>query len=390
MRDRFITELTQEIALEPLYAEAFTNVDRGDFIPTFFVADEKHDRRWPIEWTRYSSADADVGPWAQHAYSPTSALVTKFDEAGVPLISSTDPLVMAVMIKELRPRPGRKILEIGAGTGYNAAVLSEIVGDGGIVTSIDIDQEACTSAARRLGSRANVRVAHGDGRRGFAENAPYDGIIVTGNAARLEGAWLGQLARNGRLVVHLKSAMLSGIFVGTAVGDRTVRGRFIEFPEIGFIPLRGFSETPTAGRLPIGELGDRLADGLLSPGAAEALLDDTRDAVAYMGLLAEPDRYEFFEIGRPGDWYRGAVIDQGPQRCEVREVAQSPGGKRVALAGDRSLLTALSDAYQSWIDAGSPKYGKLEFTITDESVRAQANGGTSTRTSLFAPSRVLR
>lgn len=374
--------------LEAEYARAFAAVDRGDFVPEIYVVEETARLRWPIEWTKLSRTDADSELWGKYVYASEKALVTKLSETGVPLVSSTDPEVMAVMIRELRPRNGDRVLEVGTGTGYNAAILSEIVGDDGAVTSIEIDTNASASAASRLAGRTNIHLAQADGRLGYAPNAPYDCIVVTGNATRVEHSWISQLAPAGRLVVHLESAMVAGIFAATAAGGGIVSGRFLDYPKIGFIWLHD-SSGPSEARKgePIGELGNRIASqGALPPAVAEMLLDDSsRDALAFMGLLTAPDRYQPYEIGRPDDWYRGVVIGRGRQRSELREERADGGGKKIALAGDESLLTELSEAYETWKKAGSPQHWKLQFTISAEGVRFRTNAGTEFRTSVFMP-----
>jgi SAM-dependent methyltransferase len=280
------------------------------------------------------------------------------------------------------------MLEVGTGTGYNAAILSEIVGDDGAVTSIEIDADASASAASRLAGRANIHLAQADGRLGYAPSAPYDCIIVTGNADRVEHSWISQLAPAGRLVVHLKSAMVAGIFAATAVGGGAVSGRLLDYPEIGFIWLQD-SSAPSEAREgePAGELANRLtSQGVLPPAAAETLLDDSsRDPLAFMGLLTAPDRYRTYEIGRPGDWYRGAVIGRGRQRSELREERADGGGKKIALAGDESLLAELAEAYESWTRAGSPQHWQLQFTISAEDVRFRTNAENEFQTSVFRP-----
>jgi protein-L-isoaspartate(D-aspartate) O-methyltransferase len=386
VHDRFIAELSREVQLEEEYVRAFAAIDRGNFVPVCYAAQDNAGH-WPIEWRRLSRADDDSGLWAKNVYSSQKAVVTKFSETGVPLVSSTDPQVMAVMIQELRPRAGDRVLEVGTGTGYNAAILAEIVGDGGAVTSVEIDEDASASAASRLADRANIHFAQADGRLGYAPEAPYDCIVVTGNASRVEHSWISQLAPAGRLVVHLKSAMVGGIFAATAAGGGVISGRFLDYPEVGFIPLHDSSGPAEGwGEEPIGELGNRLASqGALPPVADMLLEENSRDALAFVGLLTAPDRYRTYEIGRPGEWFRGAVIGRGRQRSELREVRVAGGRKEIALAGDESLLAELAGAYESWTGSGSPRHWQLQFTISAEGVRFRTDAGAEFRTSVFAP-----
>ncbi|MGO9957414.1 MAG: protein-L-isoaspartate O-methyltransferase family protein [Solirubrobacteraceae bacterium] len=133
------------------------------------------------------------------------AIVIRRDPRGMPLSSSSQPALMAKMLELLALRPGDRVLEIGTGTGYNAALLSEMVGSQGRVTSIDVDAGLARTARRALheaGYRVSVKI--GDGRQGHASGAPYDRIIVTACADDIPNAWLEQLADGGRIELPLR------------------------------------------------------------------------------------------------------------------------------------------------------------------------------------------
>ena len=95
--------------------------------------------------------------------------------------SSTQPAIMAVMLKQLGIGPGLRVLEIGAGTGYNAALLSHLVGPEGNVVTMDLDAEVANTARRHLANAdvTGVYVVEADGALGWPETAPYDRIILT-------------------------------------------------------------------------------------------------------------------------------------------------------------------------------------------------------------------
>ena len=144
----------------------------------------------------------DLPPEATYA---DDAIVTKRDQGGQAISSSSQPAIMAIMLDQLDLAPGQRVLEIGAGTGYNAALISHIVGASGHVTSIDIDPELVGTAREHLASAgyAAVTVASADGAGGYPGHAPYDRIIATVGVSDLAGPWLEQAAPGARIVVPL-------------------------------------------------------------------------------------------------------------------------------------------------------------------------------------------
>ena len=141
---------------------------------------------------------------AEAAYRD-DAIVTKRDETGQPISSSSQPAIMAIMLDQLNLAEGQRVLEIGAGTGYNAALISHIVGPSGQVTSVDIDPDLAETAREHL-DRAGfgeVMVACADGAGGYPSRAPYDRIIATVGVSDLAPAWLEQAGPQARIVVPL-------------------------------------------------------------------------------------------------------------------------------------------------------------------------------------------
>ena len=110
---------------------------------------------------------------------------------------------MIAMARLLDVAPGQRILEIGAGTGYNAAILSQLVGDRGAVTTIDIDADVAAEAREHLARAGFDRVAvvAADGWKGNARSAPYDRIEVTASVSDLSPDWISQLIDGGKIVL---------------------------------------------------------------------------------------------------------------------------------------------------------------------------------------------
>jgi protein-L-isoaspartate(D-aspartate) O-methyltransferase len=170
-------------------------------------------------------------------------VIVKRDERGTPISSSSQPQIMARMLERLALEPGQRVLEIGAGTGYNAALLKEIVGPGGSVVTVDVDAELARSARRALKAGGHrVRVVVGDGRLGWPPGAPYDRIEATVSAAEIPLAWRDQLQDGGLLEVPLRFARGEQ----AVVTFRREGARLVSIAVIpgGFMPLRGTEPEP--------------------------------------------------------------------------------------------------------------------------------------------------
>ena len=171
-------------------------------------------------------------------------IVTKRDAAGIPVSSSSQPAMMAIMLAQLGLAAGHQVLEIGAGTGYNAAVLREITGPSGLVVSVDIDPEVAQEARDHLAAAGypDVIVLAADGAGGAAGHAPYDRLIATVGVADLSPAWLSQVTPDARIVVPLdvRGAQLSVAFERAADGHWASRS----VAPCGFMRMRGSQADP--------------------------------------------------------------------------------------------------------------------------------------------------
>lgn len=149
----------------------------------------------------------------------------------------SQPLIVAVMVEALRIEPQHRVLEIGTGLGYAAAVLAELAGE---VYTVERHERLATSAVERLRTAdyADVHVRHGDGTQGWAEYAPFDSIVVAAATPNVPPPLLEQLRLGGRLVIPYQmnfydQQLLRLTRVGENKFDRTILG------SVQFVPLIG-------------------------------------------------------------------------------------------------------------------------------------------------------
>jgi protein-L-isoaspartate(D-aspartate) O-methyltransferase len=151
----------------------------------------------------------------------------------------SQPYIVGLMTELVLPRPGMKVLEVGTGSGYQAAVLAEIVGE---VYSIEIVPELGRRAETRLRELGytNVHVRIGDGFDGWPEEAPFDAVVVTAAPERIPEPLLDQLAMGGRLVIPVGAAAQDLVVV-----TRTPDGwRREVITGVRFVPMTGKSREP--------------------------------------------------------------------------------------------------------------------------------------------------
>ncbi|MFQ6197090.1 methyltransferase, FxLD system [Streptomyces sp. NPDC000405] len=225
-------------------------------------------------------------------YAAETVMGAKADNEGNTTHCISAPRIQAFMLEQAGLRPGMRVLEIGSG-GYNAALIAELVGEGGAVTSIDIDPEVTDRAARFLadtgyGGRVNVLTA--DAEHGAPDYGPYDRIIVTVEAPDIPPAWTGQLAPGGRIVVPLR---MRGLTRSIAFNHQDSWLASTGYELCGFVPMQG------AG-------ADRIRKAVIHADGVSLRLDEDQQADA--GRLAEAlrgDRVEAWSgvtIGRMQSW----------------------------------------------------------------------------------------
>jgi protein-L-isoaspartate(D-aspartate) O-methyltransferase len=148
-------------------------------------------------------------------------------------LAYAQPFIVALMTHLLQVQPDHRVLEIGTGSGYQAAVLSRLAGE---VYSVEIVAELGRRAARTLSrlGYANVTTRIGDGYQGWAEHAPYDGIMVTAAPDRVPPALVDQLKPGGRLVIPVGGVFQDLMVIAKAADGTTTTTSIIP---VRFVPL---------------------------------------------------------------------------------------------------------------------------------------------------------
>jgi protein-L-isoaspartate(D-aspartate) O-methyltransferase len=177
---------------------------------------------------------------AREAFLPKELREFAYDDCPLPIEEQqtiSQPYIIAFMTEALALEGGEKVLEIGTGSGYAAAVLAEIAGEVYTVERIGQLAEKAATTLADLGYH-NVRVLHGDGTKGWPEHAPYDGIIVAAGGPTIPASLKQQLKIGGRLVIPVGSdATVQELVRVTRISENEFRRE--DLADVRFVPLIG-------------------------------------------------------------------------------------------------------------------------------------------------------
>jgi protein-L-isoaspartate(D-aspartate) O-methyltransferase len=185
---------------------------------------------------------------ARHRFVPEGARDAAYDDHPLPIghgQTISQPYIVALMTQLARPKPEDRALDVGTGSGYQAAVLAELVER---VYSIEIVCPLADEADKRLQGLGyeNVEVRCGDGYQGWPEHAPFDVIIVAAAPDHVPEPLVEQLAVGGRMVIPVGSGFDMELLLIEKIDDGTTRRRTIA--PVLFVPMTGQAQDPRTAR----------------------------------------------------------------------------------------------------------------------------------------------
>ncbi|ASU81478.1 hypothetical protein CDO52_00600 [Nocardiopsis gilva YIM 90087] len=353
-------DLADLLGLTGALREAMLAVPRDMFVPDVGTAGPADGSRYPID--RRARPDE----W-RHAVFSDSAVITQWDDEQTdpgqvdlrraqPSSSISAPSVAFAFLSLLNPRDHDRVLEIGTGTGYTAAVLSARVGEHNVVT-IEVDSAVAEQAEANLkmaGFAPRVLVA--DGADGHRDDAPYDRVHATCAVRRIPGAWVTQTRPGGVIVVPWQPGYDFGWIVRLTATDGAAHGRF--HGRAGYMMLR---DQRAAMRFAVHhEEEAATATTRLDP---RSIIDAGEGAELVITALA-PDvklipirasdgtvSVSLYEIGKPEGAWAACDYEPGADEFEVTQY------------GERRLWDEVEEGFLRWLELGSPGADRFGLTV---------------------------
>jgi methyltransferase of ATP-grasp peptide maturase system len=351
---------------DPAWRRAFLAVRRHVFVPRFWRDEEPG--AFPARWRMIDNATVDHPEWLDAVYS-NQTLATEL--TGVPAkgapgmhpqvtSSTTMPGLVMAMLEALDVHDGHRVLEIGCGTGYNAALLSERLGDSH-VTTIDIGPELTALARVRLAEHGyHPHVAAGDGAEGVPECAPFDRVIATCGLDQVPQAWIDQTRDGGKILVNVLGPWNGFALVLLTVHGDTASGRF-QRQWGGFMPRR---TDPTRAFDYSARVSRVAADPAESYGAVDpqALSDDSAFGLIAQSVLAGVlSNLTYVDDGENLGTEIGTA--DGSSWAMVHHDPDGDRGFRVLQAGHRRLWDEIEALHREWVRHDRPPHDRFGLTV---------------------------
>lgn len=335
------------ILVDTAWRNALINTPRHMFLPQFYAGGPDGDRRTGRHYTEASEG------FLTTVYTDDTLVTQYIERHGWlwPTSSSTRPSLMLRMLQELDLDDDMTVLEVGTGTGYNAALLSERLDDRN-VTSIDIDPEVIFLAGQRLRAAGyHPLVAIRDGRIGYPERAPYDRIIATVAFEQVPTAWATQAKPGGIILADVRPA--GATWVGalaklTVTAPGIASGPLLEC-RAGFMSARpdavtpGVMESPGIDQTTVHERDTDLG--------GDTLEIDGLSLITWQrlpGLVVYPEADKITVIVPDGSW------------AEIPRTSPA----HLAYGGPTDLWATVENAHSWWVANGRPGIERLGMSVT--------------------------
>ncbi|MFR9726050.1 methyltransferase domain-containing protein [Streptomyces sp. MS19] len=346
----------------------------ADWLPTFLAVPRElfvPDRIWPgiADGTRQTGLvdrAREPGAWLRAVYSDIP-LTTQWDEGRhtgdglgtTPTSSSSMPRMVVSMLADLEVGEGHGVLEVGTGTGWNAALLAHRLGDGNVVT-VEYDQEVAAGAKENLrrGGRTPTVVV-GDGRRGWAGRAPYDRLIATCSVGQVPWTWVGQTAPGGIIVAPWGTEYGGECVVRLTVGeDGTASGPFTRSSAFMRLRQQRTRRPPFAAYLKgrAWPAGGARSTTMLSPQEIGGWVEQF-----VIGLWV---REAFWRAERYDDGsYTLWTYSTDTRSWATTDYERGTDTYVVVQSGPRRLWDETEAAFRWWVDHGRPGFRRFGLTV---------------------------
>lgn len=345
---------------DPALAAALAAVPRHALVPYFYQ--QTPDR----SWARVDAADSR---YEATVYSNTT-LVTALADLGAgfaePVSSSSQPSLMIRMLEMLHLADGQRVLEIGTGSGYNAALLAHLLSQENVF-SVDVDPTLVATAGDRLATIGyHPALAVADGAAGSPDHAPYDAIIVTCSVPAIPPAWIEQVRDGGAVLADVKVQNTAGNLVLLRRHGHHATGRFAT-KYAAFMPLRHTADATTPNGAATAVATNH------QPSAADTM--DQRDTDALILPTQQPLPWFLTALRLPVAVTFGYTID--PERSQPSQVhlyaadgstshvtiGEDQHAHQVTETGPIRLWAHVEDAHQRWIAWGQPGWDRLGLSV---------------------------
>jgi protein-L-isoaspartate O-methyltransferase len=359
--DRLASQLMESGALTPDWLPAFKAEPRDRFVPNVIwpgrAGMNRQDDRVirsenPELWRRAVYTDAPIATqWDDGAYTGPG-------KGRTPSCSNSMPTMVFSMLAALDVQAGNRVLEIGTGTGWNAALLCHRLGDQNVVT-VEVDKAVAEEAQSRLVAAGySALVVIGDGAAGYGKGSPYDRIIATCSVGNIPSPWIGQ-GRPGSIIVAPWGPTYGGEAVArlTISDDGTAEGPFVG--SSAFMRLRQQRKNlPATSQYLDGQ--EWPARGVESTTTLSP--DDVGDWIHMFAIGVQvPDLFCRVACGAGGA-YRLWLHDAGVTSWATADYEKDRTEYAVVQSGPRKLWDELEGAWRWWYQQGRPGFERFGLT----------------------------